>query len=126
MQFKTKMAKLKLNIPVKRGDRLELEVETLASSGDGLCHYKGYTLFIPNGLPGDRVQGNVIKTTQRFGVVDIFQRIQLSKNRVDPPCPVFLKCGGCKFQDLHYDNQLEFKIQDKLEVKIPHVKVVGV
>jgi len=105
------MAKLKLNIPVKRGDRLELEVETLASSGDGLCHYKGYTLFIPNGLPGDRVQGNVIKTTQRFGVVDIFQRIQLSKNRVDPPCPVFLKCGGCKFQDLHYDNQLEFKIQ---------------
>ena len=57
---KTKMAKLKLKIPVKKGDRLELEVETLASSGDGLCHYKGYTLFIPNGLPGDRVHGNVI------------------------------------------------------------------
>ncbi|GIS84944.1 MAG: hypothetical protein CM1200mP16_12440 [Nitrospina sp.] len=33
--LKTKMAKLKLKIPVKRGDRLELEVETLASSGDG-------------------------------------------------------------------------------------------
>ena len=72
------MAKLKLKIPVKRGDRLELEVETLASSGDGLCHYKGYTLFIPNGLPGDHIQGNVIKTTQRFGVVEIFKRIKLT------------------------------------------------
>ena len=105
------MAKRKLNIPVKRGDRLELDVETLASSGDGLCRHEGYTLFTPGGIPGDRVRGKVIKTTPRFGVVDVFDRMQLSKDRVDPPCPVFFKCGGCKFQDLNYEKQLEFKIQ---------------
>lgn len=105
------MAKLKLKIPVKRGDRLELEVETLASSGDGLCRHEGYTLFTPGGLPGERVRGKVIKTTPRFGVVDVFERTQLSENRADPPCPVFFKCGGCKFQDLHYEKQLEFKTQ---------------
>ncbi len=105
------MAKLKLNIPVKKGDRIELDVETLASSGDGLCRHEGYTLFTPGGLPGDRVRGKVIKTTPRFGVVDVFERTQLSSDRVDPPCPVFFKCGGCKFQDLSYDKQLEFKIQ---------------
>ncbi|MEK9629361.1 MAG: 23S rRNA (uracil(1939)-C(5))-methyltransferase RlmD [Nitrospinota bacterium] len=113
--FKTthecKMAKRKLNIPVKRGDRLELDVETLASSGDGLTHHEGYTLFTPGGLPGDRVRGKVIKTTPRFGVMDVFERTQLSPDRVDPPCPVFFKCGGCKFQDLNYEKQLEFKIQ---------------
>ena len=105
------MAKRKLNIPVKRGDRLELDVETLASSGDGLCRHSGYTLFTPGGLPGDRIRGKVIKTTPRFGVVDVFERMQLSKDRIDPPCPVFYKCGGCKFQDLSYEKQLEFKIQ---------------
>jgi len=105
------MAKLKLKIPVKRGEHLELEVETLASSGDGLCHYKGYTLFIPGGLPGDRILGNVTKTTQRFGVISVLERIEPSKNRVDFPCPVFLKCGGCKFQDFDYKNQLGFKTQ---------------
>ncbi|MBT5549869.1 MAG: 23S rRNA (uracil(1939)-C(5))-methyltransferase RlmD [Nitrospina sp.] len=105
------MAKLKLNIPVKRGDRLELDVETLASSGDGLCRYEGYTLFAPGGLPGDRVLGKVIKITPRFGVVDVLKRIELSKDRVDPPCPVFFKCGGCKFQDLNYEKQLQFKVQ---------------
>ena len=105
------MAKTKLNIPVKRGDRIELNVETLASSGDGLCHHEGYTLFTPGGLPGDRVRGKVIKVTPRFGVVDVFERTEISKDRVDPPCPVFFKCGGCKFQDLSYEKQLEFKIQ---------------
>ena len=105
------MAKRKLNIPVKNGDRLELNVETLASSGDGLCRHNGYTLFTPGGLPGDRIRGKVIKTTPRFGVVDVFERMQLSNDRIDPPCPVFYKCGGCKFQDLNYEKQLEFKIQ---------------
>ena len=79
------MAKLKLNIPVKRGDRLELDIETLASSGDGLCRHEGYTLFAPGGLPGDRVLGKLIKITPRFGVVDILKIIELSKDRVDPP-----------------------------------------
>ncbi|MBT3923487.1 MAG: 23S rRNA (uracil(1939)-C(5))-methyltransferase RlmD [Nitrospina sp.] len=105
------MAKLNLNIPVKRGDRLELDVETLASSGDGLCRHEGYTLFTPGGLPGDRILGKVIKITPRFGVVDVLKRIELSKDRVDPPCPVFFKCGGCKFQDLNYEKQLQFKVQ---------------
>ena len=105
------MAKLKLNIPVKRGDRLELDVETLASSGDGLCRHEGYTLFTPGGVPGDKVLGKVIKITPRFGVVDVLKRIELSKDRIDPPCPVFFKCGGWKFQDLNYEKQLQFKVQ---------------
>lgn len=118
------MAKLKLNIPVKRGDRLELDVETLASSGDGLCRHEGYTLFTPGGLPGDRVLGKVIKITPRFGVVDVLKRIELSKDRVEAPCPVFFKCGGCKFQDLNYEKQLEFKVQvvkDSLK-RIAHIE----
>ncbi len=105
------MAKLKLNIPVKRGDRLELDVETLASSGDGICRHEGYTLFVPGGLTGDRILGKVIKITPRFGVLDILKRIDLSKDRIDPPCPVFHTCGGCKFQDLSYEKQLQFKVQ---------------
>jgi 23S rRNA (uracil1939-C5)-methyltransferase len=118
------MAKLKLNIPVKRGDRLELDVETLASSGDGLCRHEGYTLFTPGGLPGDRILGKVIKITPRFGVVDVLKRIELSKDRVEPPCPVFFKCGGCKFQDLNYEKQLQFKVQvvkDSLQ-RIAHIE----
>ncbi|MZG31218.1 MAG: 23S rRNA (uracil(1939)-C(5))-methyltransferase RlmD [Nitrospinae bacterium] len=118
------MAKLKLNIPVKRGDRLELDVETMASSGDGICRHEGYTLFAPGGLTGDRILGKVIKLTPRFGVLDILKRIDSSQDRIEPPCPVFHKCGGCKFQDLSYEKQLEFKVrvvQDSLQ-RIAHIE----
>ena len=74
------MAKRKLNIPVKRGDLLELDVETLASSGDGLSHHEGYTLFTPGGIPGDHVKGKVIKITpQNFNdepVDDLIQDVE--------------------------------------------------
>ncbi len=105
------MAKPKFIPPVKKGMSLELSVETLASSGDGICRYEGYTLFVPEALPGDRVRAEVIKITPRFGVVRVKTYLTRSADRVDPPCPVFPQCGGCRFQDYRYEKQLEFKIR---------------
>ena len=105
------MAKPKHIPPVKSGDRLELTVEALASSGDGLCHHQGYTLFIPTGLAGDRVLVEVSKTTPRFGVTRVIKRIEGSPYRVPAPCPVFPQCGGCKLQSLGYEKQMAFKTQ---------------
>jgi len=104
------MAKPKSIIPVKTGDRLELTIETQGSSGDGICRHEGYTLFVPGSLPGDRVMAEISKTTPRFGVVRVLERLQLSESRIAPPCPVFPECGGCKLQDLRYDRQMQFKV----------------
>jgi len=114
------MAKPQLTIPVCKGDKLELAVKTLASSGDGLCRHEGYTLFAPGALPGDRVIAEVVKTTPRFGVTSVVERLDSSPNRVDAPCPVFPACGGCKFQDLDYQSQLAFKIQ-VIEDSLKHI-----
>jgi 23S rRNA (uracil1939-C5)-methyltransferase len=104
------MAKPKTIIPVKTGDRLELTIETQGSSGDGICRHEGYTLFVPGSLPGDRVMGEISKTTPRFGVAKVVERLELSESRIAPPCPVFPECGGCKLQDLRYDQQMRFKV----------------
>lgn len=120
------MSKEKHTIPVKIGDRLKLSVETLASSGDGLCRHEGYTLFVPTGLSGDVAQCEIVKTTPRFGVAHAVEFSQQSKDRVEAPCAVFPECGGCKLQHLNYDSQIAFKVQsvtDALErigkMKIP-------
>ncbi len=120
------MPKEKQTIPVKLGDRLELTVETLASSGDGLCRHEGYALFLPTGLPGDVARCEIVKTTPRFGVARAVEFSQQSKDRVQAPCPVFPECGGCKLQHLDYGQQMAFKMQvvtDALErigkIKIP-------
>lgn len=126
------MSKPKYIIPVKTGDQLELTVESQGSSGDGICRHEGYTLFLPSGLPGDRVTAEVIKTTPRFGVTRLLNRIEPSPDRVEPPCAAFPECGGCKLQDLSYEKQLAFKVQvvadtlkhiGKIEA-IPEIQIV--
>lgn len=104
------MAKTNNIIPVKTGDRLELTIETQGASGDGICRHEGYTLFVPGGLPGDQVMGEISKITPRFGVVQVLERLKDSEFRIAPSCPVFPECGGCKLQDLNYDRQIEFKV----------------
>lgn len=97
---------------------MELEVETLASSGDGLSRHEGYALFVPTGLPGDRAEVEVVKTTPRFGTTRLISLTQDSPDRILAPCPVFPRCGGCALQSLNYEKQMEFKVQwviDSLE-----------
>lgn len=105
------MAKPKSILPVKTGDHLELTIETQGASGDGICRHQGYTLFVPGSLPGDIVKGEISKTTPRFGVAKVVERLKPSEFRIAPPCPVFPECGGCKLQDLNYDQQMQFKVR---------------
>ncbi|MBI3600350.1 MAG: 23S rRNA (uracil(1939)-C(5))-methyltransferase RlmD [Nitrospinae bacterium] len=112
------MAKSKFVIPVKCGARLDLTVEDIASSGDGISRYNGYTLFIPNAIGGDRVFAEVIKTTPRFGVTRLIKLITPSPDRIAPECRVYSECGGCQLQHIKYDKQMEFKkkvLKDNLE-----------
>ena len=104
------MAKQKHIIPVRSGQKIELTVVNQGSSGDGVCKHKGYTLFVPGALPGDEVFVEVIKVTPRFGVTRVIERRLPSPYRIEPPCPVFSQCGGCKLQDLKYDKQVDFKV----------------
>ena len=119
------MTKQKHTIPVSSGEKLELTVDNQSSSGDGVYKYKGYTLFVPGGLPGDKVFTEVIKITPRFGVTRVIEQRSASPYRVEPPCPVFIECGGCKFQDLKYEKQMEFKVsvvKDKAVVDFTNKK----
>lgn len=105
------MAKQLFKPPVRVGDRLDLTVESLASSGDGISRHEGYTLFVPTAVTGDRVIVEVVKITPRFGVTHILETTHASEDRIDPRCPVFPECGGCKLQSLPIEKQMEFKVQ---------------
>ena len=104
------MAKQKHIIPVRPHDKIELTVENQGSSGDGISKHKGYTLFVPGGIPGDLVFAEVMKITPRFGVTRIIEQRSPSRDRIKAPCPVFTQCGGCKLQDIKYEKQMEFKV----------------
>jgi 23S rRNA (uracil1939-C5)-methyltransferase len=102
----------------RRGDRVDVSIDDLAFGGEGVGRLDGYVMFVRGGLPGDRVRVQVVETRARYGRGLIESVLTPSPHRVDPPCPYFGRCGGCRLQHLSYPAQLAFKekqVRDCLE-----------
>ncbi len=95
--------------PVERNDDIVLEIDALGAEGEGIGRVDGYALFVPGALPGERVQAHVIKANSGYGVAKLVEIINPAPERVNPPCAIFGKCGGCTLQHLDYSAQLAYK-----------------
>ena len=102
----------------KRGEILSLTIDDLAYGGEGVGRADGYVVFVPGGLPGDRLQVRLVQARSRFGRGAIEAVIEPSPQRVEAPCPYFGRCGGCRLQHVAYPAQLTYKtkqVADALE-----------
>jgi len=102
----------------KRGEVLSLTIDDLAFGGEGVVRADGYVVFVPGGLPGDRLRVRLVQVRTRFGRGSIEQILEPSPQRVEAPCPYFGRCGGCRLQHVAYPAQLAFKskqVADALE-----------
>jgi 23S rRNA (uracil1939-C5)-methyltransferase len=92
-----------------------LSVEKLIYGGDGLARTspgadgRSMAVFIPFVLPGERVEAEIRQEKPGFARGNVTKLIEASSDRVAPPCPYFHQCGGCHYQHIPYDRQLEFK-----------------
>jgi 23S rRNA (uracil1939-C5)-methyltransferase len=97
--------------PLGAGDVVEVEVERLVPGGAGLAHAHGRTLFIPLSAPGDRLRVRVERVKGAVAFASLLEILAPGPARVEPPCPYFGRCGGCDFQQLHYEAQLAAKVE---------------
>jgi 23S rRNA (uracil1939-C5)-methyltransferase len=93
----------------KRGEILSLTIDDLAFGGEGVGRADGYVVFVPGGLPGDRLRVRLMQVRSRFGRGAIESVEEPSPQRVEAPCPYFGRCGGCRLQHVVYGAQLAFK-----------------
>src|SRR4029453_11958365 len=93
----------------RRGDTLSVIIDDLAFGGEGVGRVDGYVVFVPGGVPGATVAVQLVQARARFGRGTIGAVEQPSPDRVEPPCPYFGRCGGCRLQHLAYPAQLAFK-----------------
>jgi 23S rRNA (uracil1939-C5)-methyltransferase len=107
---------------------VELTIESLAQGGDGVGREPGgRVVFVPFTAPGDRVRVRLVRIRPRFahGVVEAL--LAPGPSRVEPPCEVFGRCGGCAWQHVDYAEQVEAKraiVRDAFE-RIGHLAVPG-
>ncbi len=95
---------------MSRPGSLELTVDRLASGGDGVGRAPdGRVTFVPFSAPGDRLRVRTTEARRRYLRASVIEMIAPGPSRVEPVCPVFGRCGGCSWQHLRYEAQLEAK-----------------
>ncbi|WP_181347897.1 23S rRNA (uracil(1939)-C(5))-methyltransferase RlmD [Thalassobacillus sp. CUG 92003] len=95
--------------PVQKNETIDLSFEDLTHEGNGVGKIDGYPLFVPYGLPGETAQVKVVKVKKNFGFGRLVKVNEASSDRVEPPCNVYYKCGGCQLQHMSYAMQLDMK-----------------
>ncbi|MDE7453097.1 MAG: 23S rRNA (uracil(1939)-C(5))-methyltransferase RlmD [Clostridia bacterium] len=84
-------------------------VQGLGSDGEGIIYCEGAAVFVPFCLVGEEVKFKVLKVKGNIAYGKLIEVLKPSPERVNPPCPVFGKCGGCDLQHASYAAQLDFK-----------------
>lgn len=96
---------------LKRGEQVELEVEKFADRGKSLARRNGYVVFVPWAVPGDRVRARITKSKKSYAEAQLEDVLEPSDLRTEPRCFYFGTCGGCKWQHVDYQAQLDAKTQ---------------
>ncbi|MCQ2175467.1 MAG: 23S rRNA (uracil(1939)-C(5))-methyltransferase RlmD [Bacteroidales bacterium] len=100
-------------------------IEAVAAEGKALTHYEGIVVFVEFAVPGDVVDIRVTKKKKNHWEGFVSRMVKPSENRLEPFCPHFGVCGGCKWQPLPYEMQLAAKQQQVYDqlVRIGHLDI---
>ncbi|UKI18374.1 MAG: 23S rRNA (uracil(1939)-C(5))-methyltransferase RlmD [Bacteroidales bacterium] len=106
-----------------------LEITTLAAEGKAMGRVGDKVVFVPMTVPGDVVDVQIRRKRTRYMEGSVVRFVRRSPLRVEPFCSHFGVCGGCKWQNLPYDEQLRFKtaqVRDQLsrigKIELPEVR----
>ncbi len=115
------MARNKKNKP----ELLQVTVADMAAEGKSICRVEEQVVFVSGAVPGDVVDIQITKRRSNYAEGFITRFHKYSPIRVEPFCPHFGKCGGCKWQFIPYEKQVEYKQREVVNNlrRIGHVEL---
>lgn len=99
-----------MNNLYKIDQTLEVTVQKIIPNGLGLCFAENLTVFVPLSVAGDKLRVKIRKLQGKTAFAKIVEVLEPSEDRIEPKCIYFGTCGGCDFQQMNYETQLESKI----------------
>lgn len=109
---------------IKKREIYELEIVDMAYGGRGIAKVDGFTIFVDRTAPMDKVRARIYKKKKNFAEARVVEMMSPSPFRIDPPCRYSGFCGGCKWQFLDYEKQIEYKKRHVSE-SIEHIGLVS-
>jgi 23S rRNA (uracil1939-C5)-methyltransferase len=102
-------------VPLRNGQVCEVKVEDLAFGGKGVGRVSGFVVLVDGAVPGDVVRARCQKVRGNYAEARVEEILQPSPDRVTAPCEHFGTCGGCRWQNLPYELQLDYKRRQVVE-----------
>ncbi|MDA7493718.1 class I SAM-dependent RNA methyltransferase [Akkermansiaceae bacterium] len=109
--------------PYEWHEVVELKIETLSNLGAGIAKPDGWVVFVPFALPGERIRAKVWRNEANCSHADLVEILEPSPDRIEPHCRHFATCGGCQYQHLPYEKQLEWKTRQVRELLLHMVGI---
>jgi len=110
----------------------KIEITDIGARGKAIARIDNFVTFVSNALPGDVVDLQITRRKKSFQEGRVVKFHEYSTRRTEPFCQHFGQCGGCRWQDLKYADQLHYKQQevtDNLErigqMEIPPVNPIS-
>ena len=105
---------------MQKGDIVELKVEKYAFEGKGIAILNlnndglsdSFVIFVNGAYPGDIISARVVKKKKSYAEAVVESILNPSQHRTQPRCKYFGTCGGCRQQDLIYEQQINYKLRD--------------
>jgi 23S rRNA (uracil1939-C5)-methyltransferase len=104
-------------------DRFSVKIESVAFGGSGVGRKDGFVIFVPFTAPDEVVEIEIIQLKKKFARGRILNILTPSPFRTKPICRYFGICGGCSYQHIRYDQQLEIK---RRQVAEAFMKIGGI
>jgi len=101
---------------VKKGNEYEFKIEKTEFPGCGITNHEGIKVYIKNAFPGQTVLARVTKKRKDHADAKLLKVLEAADYSRDAICQHFEDCGGCAAQNINYDQQLEFKKVQVLEL----------
>lgn len=88
-----------------------LDIIGVGYEGEGIAKIDGYPIFIEGAILGEKVRVLIVKAKKSFAYGKLLEIIEPSKERVEPKCKNYKRCGGCSIQHMNYKKQLDYKYE---------------
>ena len=100
---------------IKKNDRIQLKIDSCSSNGSGVGRHNGMAVFVPATAPGDEITAHILKVKKSYAFAKVESVTKPSADRIEPECPVYLKCGGCVFSHMTYEAESKIKAEHVAE-----------
>jgi 23S rRNA (uracil1939-C5)-methyltransferase len=104
----------------RKGSIIEIEIDKMAYGGNGLGRLDGMVVFVRGTVPGDRITARIYRKKKDYAEAALVDILSPSPHRINAPCPYSGYCGGCQWQHVRYEKQLEYK-KEHVRESIVHI-----